>query len=284
MFKQYLLLLKVIKFGIAILFICLSQNIYSQFPYYTNSNLTPEQMVQILVGAGVEFSDSIVRAVEVFGSEKFHRVTAIGTVDISDNVITNGVLVNTEAAAAVLKELWEKYSFKAKEVIFGVDNKYVLVRYADIKNSDEKKFGNDVKDQIQEYLPVDKNSVETDFLPLDETVDDDGNKTTKTLIVAAGKKMLGDYIEVFKDCKLKIEDIDINTLALSRLIPEDVLSQLESMNITAGIKHDIIRRMCESDRPMNAVVISEATKPQVGEKARIETYIEYMTEKPVYCF
>ncbi len=74
-------------------------------------------------------------------------------------------MVNNEAAIAVLKELWKKYSFKTKEVIFGVDNKYVLVRYADIVRTADKKFQNDVEAQIQQFLPVDKNSVETDYFP-----------------------------------------------------------------------------------------------------------------------
>ena len=59
--------------------------------------------------AGVEFNDGVLRAVELYGSEKSHKVAAIGTVDISDNVITDGVLVNNEAAIAVLKELWKKF-------------------------------------------------------------------------------------------------------------------------------------------------------------------------------
>lgn len=227
--------------------------------------------------AGVEFNDGVVRAVELHGSEKSHRVTAIGTVDISDNVITEGVLVNNEAAIAVLKELWKKFSFKAKDIVFGVDNKYVLVRYADINNTDEKKFENDVKSQIQEFLPVDKNSVETDFLALSETEDEEGNKKTKTLIVAAGKKMLGDYISVFKSAKLRIEDIDINTLALCRLIPDDI--DKEKGTVVINYKKEMMNLLIlKNDQPLLARNIAIDTSNALNENEFVQEYLEAISK------
>ncbi|MDX1358892.1 MAG: pilus assembly protein PilM [Clostridia bacterium] len=227
--------------------------------------------------AGVEFTDGIARAVELNGSEKTHRVTAIGSVDITENVITDGVLVNNEAAIAVLKELWKKFTFKAREVIFGVDNKYVLVRYADIVNNDEKKFENDVEAQIQEFLPVDKNSVETDFLPLSVTETEDGKKKTKTLIVAAGKKMLGDYIEVFKGAKLKISDIDINTLALYRILPEDIDKEKGTMVI--NFKKEIMNLLIiRNDQPLLARNIGIDTSSALNETEFVQEYLEAISK------
>ena len=168
--------------------------------------------------AGVEFTDSAVRVVEIYGSEKSHRITALGSVDLDEGVVVDGVISDPVAATAALADLLRKFSIKAKEVIFGVDNKYVLVRYADIERTNEKSLEKDVADQIQQFLPVDKNSVVTDFFPMDETEDENNVKKVRTLIVAAGKKMLNEYIEVFKGCKLTIDDIDVNTIAIHRLI------------------------------------------------------------------
>ena len=223
--------------------------------------------------AGVEFNDNNVRAVELVGSEKSHKVTAIGSVEISDNVITDGVLVNNEAAVAVLKELWKKFGFKSKEIIFGVDNKYVLVRYADIKNTDEKKFAIDVDNQIQQFLPVDKNSVETDYLALNEFEDDEGKKQTKTLIVAAGKKMLGDYIDVFKNSKLKISDIDVNTLAIYRLLPEDI--DKDKGTVLINFKKDLMNLLVvRENQPLLARNIMIDTSSALNESEFVQEYLE----------
>lgn len=227
--------------------------------------------------AGVEFNDNVVRAVEIFGSEKSHRITSIGSVEISDNVITEGVLVNVDAAVAVLKELWKKYSFKSREIIFGVDNKYVLVRYADIKNSGDKKFINDVNKQIQQFLPVDKNSVEIDYLPLDEIEDEDGGKLTKTLIVAAGKKMLGDYIEVFKNSKLIISDIDVNTLAIHRMIPNDI--DKEKGIVIINFKREMMNLLVvRKDQPLLARNIIIDTSSALNESEFIQEYFEEISK------
>ena len=227
--------------------------------------------------AGVEFNDGALRACELYGSEKSHKVTAIGTVDISDNVITDGVLVNNEAAIAVLKELWKKFDFKAKEIVFGVDNKYVLVRYADIKNTDNKKFEDDVKAQIQQFLPVDRNSVETDFIPLNVIESEDGSKQTKTLIVAAGKKMLGDYIEVFKGAKLRISDIDINTLALYRLLPDDI--DMSKGTVIINFKKDMMNLMVVRDgQPLLARNIMIDTSSALNETEFVQEYLEAISK------
>ncbi|MBN2558741.1 MAG: pilus assembly protein PilM [Clostridia bacterium] len=227
--------------------------------------------------AGVEFTDNMVRAVEIYGSEKSHRITAIGSVEISDNVITDGVLVNPEAAAAVLRELWKKFTFKSKEVIFGVDNKYVLVRYADIKKTDDKKFANDVDKQIQQFLPVDKNSVETDFLPLSESEGENGQKMTKTLIVAAGKKMLGDYIGVFKAAKLRLEDIDVNTLAIYRLLPDEI--EKDKGTVMINFKRDLFNLLVVKDKqPLLARNIMIDTSSALNETEFVQEYFEAISK------
>ncbi len=59
-----------------------------------------------------------------------------------------------------------------------------------------------------------------------------------------------------------------------KITPQDVLSQLASININTGIKNDIITRICESDKPITSVILAEAFPPETGEKARIETYIK----------
>ncbi len=222
--------------------------------------------------AGVEFNDNSAKAVEIYGTEKSHKITALGTVEITDNVITDGVLVNKEAAAAVLKELWKKNSIKTKDIIFGVDNKYVLVRYADI-TSDGRNFGEDVERQIQQFLPVDRNSVEVDYLRLNETKEENGEKKTKTLLVAAGKKMIGDYIDVFKENKLTIEDIDINTLSIYRLLPENADKDTGVMII--NFKKNLFNLLIVKDgQPILARNIAVDTSDALNETEFVQEYFE----------
>ena len=58
------------------------------------------------------------------------------------------------------------------------------------------------------------------------------------------------------------------------LSEEDILSELDSMNINTGIKHENIKKICSSDKVLRNLIIAECIQPEVGEKARIEFYIE----------
>lgn len=223
--------------------------------------------------AGVEFNDNSARVVEIYGSERSHKITALGTVEIADNVITDGVIVNKEAAAVALRELWKVNSVKTKDVIFGVDNKYVLVRYADIKSSGGKNFKDDVEAQIQQFLPVDRNSVEADYMPLNETKGDDGETRIKTLLVAAGKKMLGDYIWVFKENKLNLEDIDVNTLSIYKLLPSDTDKGSGVMMI--NFKKNLFNLLIVKDgQPLLARNIAVDTSGALNETEFVQEYFE----------
>lgn len=170
--------------------------------------------------AGVEFCDNSIKVVELKGSEKSHKVISYGKIEMPDNIVSEGVILNKDAAAANLQRLWESESIRTKDIVFGVDNKYVLVRYADIK-SDGRNFKLDLEQQIQKFLPVNRNSVELDYVQLSKVKEETGEQTIKTMLVAGGKKMLNDYIEVFQKNKLNIKDIDVNTLAIHRVLPTD---------------------------------------------------------------
>ncbi len=63
-----------------------------------------------------------------------------------------------------------------------------------------------------------------------------------------------------------------------KLSCEDILAKLASMSIKTGIREDAIQWLCESVRPVNASVLAEGIPPQVGEKARIETYVKINTD------
>ena len=223
--------------------------------------------------AGIEINDNSAKVVEIYGSEKSHKITALGTVDIADNVITDGVIVNKEAAAVSIKELWTVNSVRTKNLIFGVDNKYVLVRYADIKSDGGKTLSEDVEAQIQQFLPVDRNSVEVDYLPLSEVEGDDGEKKIKTLLVAAGKKMLSDYIWLFKENKLNIEDIDVNTLSIYKLLPEGADNENGVMLI--NFKKSLFNILIVKDgQPLFARNISIDTSGALNEAEFIQEYFE----------
>ena len=60
----------------------------------------------------------------------------------------------------------------------------------------------------------------------------------------------------------------------NNLSVDDVMQQLHSLEITTGIRSDSIDTMCESTRLIPSAILAEGEKPQVGEKSRIEMYVD----------
>lgn len=63
------------------------------------------------------------------------------------------------------------------------------------------------------------------------------------------------------------------------ILPEEVSSKLAEMGITTGVKEENITYLCESTRPLKALVLAEAILPETGENARIEQYVTVSKRK-----
>lgn len=86
------------------------------------------------------------------------------------------------------------------------------------------------------------------------------------------------------DASVKLKVSDNKMRVIGNYIPaqgegnnlsvDDVMQKLQSMKITTGIRSDNIDTMCESKRLIPSVILAEGEKPQVGEKARIEMFVD----------
>jgi len=168
---------------------------------------------------GVEITDKFIRGVEILGSDKSHKITAVGFIELPQGIITDGVVQDVEKVAEQLQIFWKESGFKTKEVYYGIDNKYVLVRFADIPAEVDKNFKTVVMNQIQNFLPVEQKTVEIDYVPINREIKEDGSPNTKILVVAAGKKVIGESCTAFQKSGLELIDIDVNSIVISRLIP-----------------------------------------------------------------
>lgn len=221
---------------------------------------------------GVEITDTEIRAVEMFGSIKSHKVLSVGSIALGEKIIEDGMILDMDKLSEAMIQLWRTYKIKSKDVFFGVDNKYVIVRYAEIPGIIDKNFKDKVSSQIQNFLPIDKNTVEIDFVPIDEIIGDSGERKVKTLVVAAGKKMINDYCQLFQNCGLRLEDIEVNNVVLSRNIPLN--ADKDKGILFMNFKKDIMNiYITKNDKPLLARNIAINTEGAVAEKDFISMYL-----------
>lgn len=189
---------------------------------------------------GLELDTGSARAVELSGTPQAAKLLAFGCIDLPEGAVEEGMVVYPEAVGEALKKLWNAGGFKSREVLLGVSNQGVMVRYATMPKVPLDKLDNVIRYQAQEYLPIPLSSAVLDYLVIGETTVD-SVAVLEVLLVAAQRDMLAGFIEALSFARLEIIDIDVSTLALMRVIPPETLSTTVAVvNVANGLSNILV--------------------------------------------
>lgn len=184
---------------------------------------------------GLEFDSEEVRAIELCGSARAPTITAVGSIPLPEGTVQDGVVVRPDEAASALRHLWSEAGFSGREVVLGVANQGVLVRFATFPKVPENKIGSMVRYQAQEYLPLPISGAVLDYAVISEKLSDSG-PVLEVLLVAARRDMLDGFLSALAAARLTPADIDVTPLALVRLLPDAEQSGTVAMvNVENGL-------------------------------------------------
>ncbi len=190
---------------------------------------------------GLEIDSGVVRAVEIGGSAAKPKLLKMASAPLEDGAVEEGIILNTDAVGASLRELWSSGGIRDRNVILGISNQGVLVRYASIPKVPKDKLANVIRFQAQEQLPVPLESVVLDSIIIGEKKDDEGNIVLEALLVAARHDMLAVFLEALGKARLEPLDIDVSTLALMEVMPPPVFDRTVAVvNVTNGLSNILI--------------------------------------------
>ncbi len=167
---------------------------------------------------GLELDTGAARAVELnrnFGNPK---LAALGAIILPPGAVEEGMVLEPEEVGRALKTLWSARGFKGREVLLGISNQAVLVRYATMPKVPLDKLDNVVRYHAQEYLPIPLANVVLDYLIIGEVSTED-KEELEVLLVAARRDMLEGFIEALTIAELEPRDIDVSSLPLVRVLP-----------------------------------------------------------------
>lgn len=168
---------------------------------------------------GLEMDAYEARFVELGGNRYSPKLMAFGRVPLPQGAMKDGTVVQPEVVGCALHKAWMEKKIKARDVILGVSNYDVLVRFATFPKAPADKQDNIIRYQAQDYLPVPLNSVVLDYIITGEVKGNDEGGMVEALLVAAKKNMVEGFIKVLDEANLNPKDIDVCSLALMRLIP-----------------------------------------------------------------
>ncbi len=184
---------------------------------------------------GLEMDSKEIRTVEISGSKKNPVISAWGRIELADGAVKEGKVADTDILSENIAKLMELKGFKDKNVVLGVNNQDIIVRFATFPKVPDDKIRNMVMLQAEDYIPVPTTELEIDYIITGER-ESEGRQFINVILVGARKKMINDYIKCIESVGLNVVEIDSTMLAIARsaLIYSDT-----GTFAAVGYNHDI---------------------------------------------
>ncbi|MEG2719804.1 MAG: pilus assembly protein PilM, partial [Oscillospiraceae bacterium] len=165
---------------------------------------------------GFEVDSTEMRAIEITRSGGAFSILACGKTPLAEGIIEEGFIRDADAFTIALSDLLQNGMFKATDVVVGVNNENVIMRYASFPQVPEDKLRNMVLLQAQEFIPIPVQEMEIDYVIAGEGVNDDEQPIVNVLLVAARRSMLEQLINIFSASKLQVNEIESSVLSMTR--------------------------------------------------------------------
>ncbi|ABO49572.1 type IV pilus assembly protein PilM [Desulforamulus reducens MI-1] len=172
---------------------------------------------------GLQIDTGIIRVVELKGTARFASLVTAGQIDIPDHAVVDGIVVDVQTVAQAIRDLWERHNIKDREVVLGICNQGVFMRYTTFPKIPDKKLAQALRFQAGEYFPIDNSQLVFDYAVLGEDKKANNIKL-KVLLVAARKDLLDISLRTLEAAHLQPKVVDISYLALLRTLTREQLS------------------------------------------------------------
>ena len=210
-------------------------------------------MAKLTSAVGIEYNSFELKAVELTktGDGSFN-VTGCASVPLKEGVISEGIVVDSSLFIAALNDLFEQGKFKKdSNIVVGVNNENVIMRYATFPKVPQDKLRSVVTMQAQDFIPVPVSELSLDFVVVDETTDDDDQPALNMILVGARNTMLANLLQNFEAAKYEVVDIDSSYLAWCRaaINEADDTSTFAYLSLT----DDVLNFVAVSDKEIKMV-------------------------------
>ncbi len=170
---------------------------------------------------GLELDTVEARAVELrgkAGAAGAATLTAWGRVSLPPGAVVDGMVSQPELVGKALAELWSAGRITSREVVLGVVNREVLVRFAVVPVMPRTKLFGVIRHHARDLLPIPLDTAVWDYTVIGERPGLE-SRMFELLLVAARREMLDGFLLALAFARLEPRDIDVASLALLRVMP-----------------------------------------------------------------
>ena len=157
---------------------------------------------------------------------------------LAAGVVVAGELRDPEALGDALKVFFARHKLPKKGVRLGIASNRIGVRILEIVGvEEEKQLANAVQFRAQEALPIPLDEAVLDYRVLEESVDAEGQKVKRVLLVVAYRELVDRYVSACRKAGINLAGIDLEAFALLRALgaPAD---RVGSALVAVAIGHD----------------------------------------------
>ncbi len=134
---------------------------------------------------------------------------------LAAGVIVAGELRDPEALGDALKVFFARHKLPKKGVRLGIASNRIGVRILEIVGvEEEKQLANAVQFRAQEALPIPLDEAVLDYRVLEESVDAEGQKVKRVLLVVAYRELIDRYVSACRKAGINLDGIDLEAFAL----------------------------------------------------------------------
>jgi type IV pilus assembly protein PilM len=138
---------------------------------------------------------------------------------LANGVVVAGELRDPEALGAALKVFFARHKLPRKGVRLGIASNRIGVRILEIVGvEEEKQLANAVQFRAQEALPIPLDEAVLDYRVLDESIDADGQKVKRVLLVVTYRELIDRYVGACQKAGIELAGIDLEAFALLRAL------------------------------------------------------------------
>ena len=170
---------------------------------------------------GVDIGSRTIAVAEVKSGRGTTSVTNFGGVELPDDVVREGEILDVAAVAEALRELADTAKLTSKRVWLGVSNQRVVVRQVDLPAMEEKELRSSLRYQVQEFIPIPVEEAELDVHIVSSYTADDGAEMQRLLLVAGHRDMITAHVEAATQAGLKPIGVDLNPFSVLRAMGDD---------------------------------------------------------------
>ena len=170
---------------------------------------------------GVDIGSRTIAVAEVKSGRGTTSVTNFGGVELPDDVVREGEVLDVAAVAEALRELVDTAKLTSKRVWLGVSNQRVVVRQVDLPAMEEKELRASLRYQVQEYIPIPVEEAELDIHVVSSFTADDGAEMQRLLLVAGHRDMITAHVDAATQAGLKPIGVDLNPFSVLRAMGDD---------------------------------------------------------------